>query len=347
MYFTRTVRMLMGICCFVVFDTEATRLTPEDATIVSGALWKDDAGRDVHAHGAGMILPKEHPAGKDGKYFMVGTTEKHDPNWLSEGINVYSSYDLEHWHFENEIFRNESIDTPLSDGTSYRIERPKILFNEKTKTYVLWFHLDSERFGMGMVGVATCDEVAGNYTYIAGWQPDGQRSLDMTLFRDKDGSAYLVRSVDNQYAGFSQLTDDYLNTTTDGIISRGPRLEGQAVWRDGDAYYLLGSHLTGWSANPAILASTKGPLRGAEWSVLGNPSDSDTTFNSQSTYALPYRHPKTNRTLVIYMGDRWNAGHAPNPYVWLPMIKNESSGSYTIPAIGDKNDDGAWRIADY
>ena len=58
---------------------------------------------------------------------------------------------------------------------------------------------------MGMVGVCTCDTVAGDYTFIDGFQPDGQRSLDMGLFQDLDGSAYLVRSVDNKYAGFSKL----------------------------------------------------------------------------------------------------------------------------------------------
>ena len=116
----------------------------------------------------------------------------------------------------------------------------------------MYFHLDSNGFKMGMVGVCTCDTVAGDYTFVDGFQPDGQRSLDMGLFQDTDGSAYLVRSVDNKYAGFSKLTPDYLRPT--GIFSHGPKCEGQAVWRDGDDYYLLGSHLTGWSANPAILS---------------------------------------------------------------------------------------------
>jgi hypothetical protein len=42
------------------------------------------------------------------------------------------------------------------------------------------------------------------------------------------------------------------------LFSRCAKCEGQAVWRDGDDYYLLGSHLTGWSANPAILSHAKG-----------------------------------------------------------------------------------------
>ena len=306
----------------------ALSLSPENATIKSGTIWIDDKGNPVHAHGAGIILPSSHPAGIGGKYYMVGTTQKHNPSWLSSGINLYSSFDLEHWHFENEIFRNTSITTPLSDGTSYRIERPKIIYNRKTSKYVMYFHLDSAAFGMGMVGVATCSDVAGEYAFIAGWQPDGQRSLDMTLFQEDDGSAaYLVRSVNNEYAGFSRLTDDYLNTTNEGIISKAPRLEGQAVWREGSTYYLLGSHLTGWRANPAILATAQAPLMSAQWRILGNPSGSSTTYNSQSTAVLPYTHPQTGALLIIYLGDRWNSGHAPNPYVWLPLVRNATSSS--------------------
>ena len=190
----KTAIVLLCLVC----AAHGLHASPETATITSGAIWTDDAGEPVHAHGAGLILPASHPAGKDGKYFLVGTTQKHNPSWLSEGINLYSSYDLQHWHFENEIFKNTSITTPLSDGDRYRIERPKIIYNKATKKYVMYFHLDSARFKMGMVGVATCDEVAGEYTYVRGFQPDGQRSLDMGLFQEEDGTAYLVRSIDNQ-----------------------------------------------------------------------------------------------------------------------------------------------------
>ena len=137
-----------------------------------------------------------------------------------------------------------------------------------------------------MVGVCTCDSVAGDYVFVDGFQPDGQRSLDMGLFQDVDGSAYLVRSVDNKYAGWSKLSPDYLRPT--GIFSHGPKCEGQSMWRTGNKYYLLGSHLTGWSANPAILSMAEGPLtNGSKWTVLGNPSGSSTTWDSQSTYVPP------------------------------------------------------------
>jgi hypothetical protein len=222
----------------------------------------------------------------------------------------------------------------------------------------MYFHLDTTAFRMSMVGVCTCDTVAGEYKYVSGWQPDGQGSYDMGLFQDLDGTAYLVRSVWNKFTGFSQLTDDYLNTTADGIVSKGPHCEGQAVWRDGDTYYLLGSHLTGWSANPAILATATGPIKGATWKVLGNPSGDGTTFNSQPTFVLPYTHPSGKR-LPIYMGDRWNfqgPGSVGNAsYVWLPLVKDSSrlplvkdssTAGYHMPALSGGGN-GKWKVADY
>ncbi len=58
-----------------------------------------------------------------------------------------------------------------------------MIYNQKTKQYVMYFHLDSAGFKMGMVGVATSSSVAGMYHFVHGFQPDGQRSLDMGLWQ--------------------------------------------------------------------------------------------------------------------------------------------------------------------
>ena len=55
--------------------------------------------------------------------------------------------------------------------------------------YVLYFHLDSARFLLGMVGVCTASSVAGPYTFVRGYRPDGLRSLDLTLYQEADGHA--------------------------------------------------------------------------------------------------------------------------------------------------------------
>ena len=40
--------------------------------------------------------------------------------------------------------------------------------------------------------------------------------------QEEDGRAFLVRSVNNDFVGISQLTDDYTNTT--GLVSVAPRV---------------------------------------------------------------------------------------------------------------------------
>ena len=40
--------------------------------------------------------------------------------------------------------------------------------------------------------------------------------------QEEDGRAFLVRSVNNDFVGISQLTDDYTNTT--GLVSIAPRV---------------------------------------------------------------------------------------------------------------------------
>ena len=265
---------------------------PTSASISSGVLFNDTAGRPLHAHGAGIVPPDSHPAGEGGKFYMVGTSRKLPPSWLSEGVNLYSSYDLEAWRFEATIFRTAQV-AHLVGKAPARVERPKILYNgdpQSRHRYVMWFHLDDAAFSLGFVGVATAKSITGPYSFLAGWRPDGQRSLDMTVFIEpragalnparkyEPAAAWLARSVDNRYVGFSRLTADMLNTTKEGIVSRGPRCEGVAPWLDSGAtpqpaWSMLCSHVTGWHANPAIFVRSDSPsLASANWSGAPRPS---------------------------------------------------------------------------
>ena len=76
-----------------------------------------------------------------------------------------------------------------------------------------------------------------------------------------------------------------------------------------DRLFLLGSHLTGWAANGAMLSvSDRTTVCGSRWTYLGNPATGPgaaATFNAQSTFVLPYRDPATNRTTVVMMADMW------------------------------------------
>ena len=50
-------------------------------------------------------------------------------------------------------------------------------------------------------------------------------------------------------------------------------------------------------------------LTNAVWGNNYNPTQSANTFNSQSTFFLPYTHPDEHVTF-LYMGDRWNKARA-------------------------------------
>lgn len=74
--------------------------------------------------------------------------------------------------------------------------------------------------------------------------------------------------------------------------------------------FILGSHLTGWYANPAILFQSSAPsLCEARYWRQTAPAvgpGGETTFESQAAAVFPYAY-KDGTELFVYMGDRWNA----------------------------------------
>eukprot|EP00659_Diplonema_papillatum_P000050 gene50-88_t len=228
----------------------------------------------------------------------------------------------------------------------WRIERPKIVVNKQNNNFVMWFHLDTGNFAIKSVGVAKCDQICGKYEFVSGFRPDNQDSYDMGLYQDND-LAYLVRSVANTYAGISQLTPDYMNTT--GITSTGPRMEGVTIFKL-DTYYLFGSHLTGWSPNPAQLCvtPTTDDVRYAIWdknaTECPNPTTSSTTYNSQSAFVVRFEDTVNKKYSFMYMGDIWNAPNVGDAYyIWLPIVFN-STAAQSFPSVPDLTE---WTFGDY
>merc|ERR1719321_2535799 len=111
--------------------------------------------------------------------------------------------------------------------------------------------------------------------------------------------------------------------------------EGVAVFRDpvDSRLFLLGSHLTGWEANSAMLyVSDHSEICGSGWTYLGNPAvgaGASGTFGSQSTFVLPYRD-RCNRTTMVMMADLWNfPNESQATYVWLPFERSRT-GNWTF-----------------
>lgn len=310
-----------------------------------GEIWIDNNDIHINAHGGGMLYSK-----KDKTYYWYGEhkVEGEIGNSAQVGVHCYSSKDLYNW--KDEGIALVVSDDPNSDITKGCIlERPKVIYNAKTKKYVMWFHLELKGKGYSAARTATAssDTPTGPFTFIESFRPNagiypvnwdannvdskrdeyflrdfenGQMARDMQLFVDDDGKAYhFASSEENQTMMVSLLTDDYLRPSgTFARIFIRNSYEAPAIFKYKGKYYFFGSECTGWNPNPghsAVADHIFGP-----WRELGNfaiGKKANTTFDSQSTYILPVQGQKD---AFIYIGDRWKPK---NPidgrYIWLPI----------------------------
>ena len=160
-------------------------------------------------------------------------------------------------------------DDPNSDiHPTQVLERPKVVYNQKTKKFVMWMHIDSPDYSKAEAGVAIADSPTGPFKYLAGFRPNGTMSRDQTVFVDDDGTAYqFSSSEENQTMHINRLTEDY--TKPDGKYVRrfvGMAREAPAVFKHGNKYYMLSSGCTGWDPNSAELAVADSIM--GEWTVL-------------------------------------------------------------------------------
>lgn len=150
----------------------------------------------------------------------------------------------------------------------------------------------------------------------------GQMARDMTVFVDKDGTAWHVHSSEeNMTLHFSELTDDYLDFTGKYYrVLPGGSNEAPAIFYAKGKYFMFSSGTTGWKPNPGRL-SVANKITG-EWIALGNPcrgteDENKVTFGSQSTNVLTLN---SRRNKFVYMGDRWKPEDlADSRHIWLPV----------------------------
>ena len=285
-----------------------------------GAVWLDTDGKPIQAHGGGVLYDK-------GTYYWFGEN-KDAPNTTSEkallaridavGISCYSSKDLGHWKHEGLVLPAVKGDPDLDPGGV--VERPKVVYNAKTKKYVMWLHVDSADYRKAHAGVAVADRPTGPYRYLGSVRPDGGDSRDLTLFRDDDGRAWLVYSSEgNATMHVSPLSPDYLKPVGKTVrIFEGQSREAPAVFKRGGLYYLVTSACTGWYPNRALYATA--PRMTGPWTTQGNPlvgPDAEWTYFGQSAYVLPVAGRRDAFILVL---DRWKSTNLRDSrYLWLPV----------------------------
>ncbi len=147
----------------------------EAKPIYSGALWPDNTGVHVNAHGGGVLY-------HEGTYYWFGENKCDTTSNAMVGVMCYSSDNLTDW-------TNEGVALSVSDDESSDIvrgcimERPKVVYNEKTGKFVMWFHLElkGKGYAAARAAVAVSDSPAGPYRLVgSGRVNPGKLPADMT-----------------------------------------------------------------------------------------------------------------------------------------------------------------------
>lgn len=253
----------------------------------NGAVWKDICGNDIQAHGGCII---EH----NGMYYWYGE-HKGQPNTPGKlrvdviGISCYSSQNLVDWKYEGLVLKADEDNPESPLHTSKVVERPKVLYNEEIKQFVMWLHIDSANYSLMSVGVAVSDSPAGPFELLDVMWPNGRDSQDMTVYRDSDGQVYLLHTTDrDKTMSIDRLDTSYLKTTGEYVSTMiGQKREAPAVCKHNGLYYIISSGCTGWHPNSALYA-TSWDIMG-EFVLIENPCEGENarnTFNGQSTYVF-------------------------------------------------------------
>ena len=294
-------------------------------SIKPGSTWNDTNGSAINAHGGCVVY-------HDGYYYWFG--EQRNTN-KSDGISCYRSKDFYSWTKMSRAVSptGNKTDENRDIASGRTLERPKVIYNERTGKWVMWIHWENgDDYGQAKVAICTADKVEGPYTLVDVFRPNGCDSRDQTLFLDTDGQAYHVYSTNmNSNTNCELLSEDFLTPLSDYVVQlKGRRYEAASIFKAGDTYYGLFSGCTGWNPNPGRYMWTY-DLMGEAWQAPADFKASDgstginfcvdnnknTTYQSQSNFVFAV--PGKDKCFV-YMGDRWNSSNIQSSkHVWLPL----------------------------
>ncbi|SEF49087.1 Glycosyl hydrolases family 43 [Algoriphagus boritolerans DSM 17298 = JCM 18970] len=201
-----------------------------------GKEWKDDRGVHINAHGGGFLIHED-------TYYWFGEHKiaGKEGNKAHVGVRVYSSKDLYNWKNEGIALEvHEDPNSLLVQGCV--IERPKVIYNEKTRKFVMWFHheLKGQGYDAALTGVAVSDQVTGPYTYIKSVNPHA--GIWPTNYPDS------LKSWPVDLDRYERPSEEWKEAVVNGIFLRRDFEKGQMardmtlfVDDDGKAYHFHSS----------------------------------------------------------------------------------------------------------
>lgn len=207
--------------------------SPEAKVFTPGEIWPDNNGVHINAHGGGVLF-------HNGTYYWYGEHkvegERGNQAWV--GVHVYSSTNLYNW-------TDEGIALPMSTDTTSLlvegsvVERPKVIYNQKTGKFVMWFHheLKGRGYEAALTGLALSDSPTGPFEYVKSVRPNvAQWPINMNEEQKADTVTL---------ASLEWWTEPWYNAVHNGLFVRRDFETGQMardmtlfVDDDGKAYHI-------------------------------------------------------------------------------------------------------------
>ena len=175
--YTRTMRnfklLILSCCTFCASVVGVSAQQVEQ--IEPGKEWPDTKGEHINAHGGGVLF-------YEGKYYWYGENRPERGFTTRVGVEVYSSTDLMNWTDEGVALSvTEEAGHDIERGCI--MERPKVVYNDSTKKFVMLFHLElkGKGYAAARVGFAISDTPTGPFRFIRSLRPNaGQWPKDFS-----------------------------------------------------------------------------------------------------------------------------------------------------------------------
>ena len=271
-----------------------------------GKTWYDTDGKPIHAHGGSILYA-------DGKFWWYGENKEgitgrakgERCRFWHHGVRCYCSTDLYNWKDEGMIVpESDDENNPFYPSTI--MDRPHIIYNEKTKQYVLWAKSAKNGFKNGKFAICTGDTLH-TLKYLGVIDSAPHYVGDFDLFVD-NGKAYavfenphtemIIRELNEEYTDFADTWSSHIHMECPPLTREAP-----AFFTRNGRKYIITSGTTGYFPNPTIgydITSLHG-----EWKDLGLTCRNDIKKNSfHAQFSSVFKHP-TVPDLYIALGDRW------------------------------------------
>jgi Beta-fructosidases (levanase/invertase) len=274
------------------------------SSFTPGKPMLDTQGKRIQAHAGGIYY-------LDGAYYWYGENKEFSiagKNIWHWGVRCYRSTDLYSWEDLGLIIAPDENDLSSPVHPTSMMDRPHILFNEKTGKYVCWLKIMGYN-NIQTITIYSADEFLGPYTMVkTRYRPYRMSAGDFYLSKDANtGKAYYYFDKVHTSIISAELTDDYLGVSdnyTSHIERDFPPFAREApvhFIRKGK-HYMITSGITGYKPNPSEVVVGDDYL--GPFTEIGDahPDDeSRTSYGSQISEVFNV----IGTDLYIAIGDRW------------------------------------------